>query len=83
MSASQYNGALVSAFDSLPMQRGHGFRVRALRFETRKFGLVNHSSILAVYGICVGGTQSTANRTLSDFVLSLGFGTRSFCSSRI
>ena len=59
----------MSAFDALPMQRGYGFRVRVLRFGTRRFGLVKHATILAVTAVGVDGTQSIANRTLSDFVL--------------
>ena len=83
MSASHADGALVSTFDEFPMQRGHGFRVRSLRFGTRRFGLINHAAILAVYVVGVGGTQSIADRKLSDFVLSLGFVTRRFFRSRI
>ena len=62
----------MSAFNAFPMQRGHGFRVRALRFGTRRFGLANHAAVLSVYAVGVDGTQSVANRTLSNFVLFLG-----------
>ena len=34
-----------------------------------RFGLVNHAAILAFKAVGVDGTQSVANRTLSDFVL--------------
>ena len=34
-----------------------------------RFGLVNHAAILAITAVGVYGTQSIANRTLSDFVL--------------
>ena len=33
------------------------------------FGLVNHAAILIVTAVGVDGTQSVANRALSDFVL--------------
>ena len=65
------------------MQRGHGFRVRAFIFGTRRFGLANNAAILAVTEVGLDGTQSVENRTLSDFVLSLRFGTRRFCRSLI
>ena len=34
-----------------------------------KFGLVNHATILIVTAVGVDGTQSVANRTLSDLFL--------------